>query len=95
MERDFCKLTNNSNLRYDSRNNVVDCFFQPIYDGIEEISYSKRYQNVFYRDIRELVSTGMLQRQIKEELLNKLSALNPHGEYYKARKNPLEIKKRS
>ena len=36
----------------------------------------------------------MLERQIEEEFLNKLCSLDPHDEYYKAKKkNYLEIQK--
>ena len=30
VERDFYKLMNNSNFRYDCRNNVDNCYFHPI-----------------------------------------------------------------
>ena len=39
--RDFYKLLNNSNFRYDCRNNADNCFFNLICDEIEELSYAK------------------------------------------------------
>lgn len=45
VERDFYKLLNNSNCGYDYRNNTDNCFFNPIYDEIEELSYSKTLFN--------------------------------------------------
>ena len=42
---------NNSNFGYDYQNNADNCFFQPIYDKIEELSYETRYQNVFDKNI--------------------------------------------
>ena len=46
VERDFCKLLNNSNFGFDCRNNADNCFFNPIFDEIEELSYARRYQNI-------------------------------------------------
>ena len=73
VEKDFCKLMNNSNFGHDCRNNADNCIFQPIYNKIEEL---------------------LLERQIEEEFLNKLYALNTQDEFYKARKNSLEIQKK-
>ena len=47
VEKDFYKLMNNSNFGYNCRNNADNCFLQPIYDEIEELSYAKGYQNIF------------------------------------------------
>lgn len=50
VQKGFYKLMNNSNFGYDSRNNAHNCFFQRIYDEIEELSYAERYENVFDKD---------------------------------------------
>ena len=47
VKRDFFKLMKNSNFGFDCRNNADNCFFQPIYDEIEELSHAKKNQNVF------------------------------------------------
>ena len=93
-EKDFYKLMNNLNFGYDCRNNQDNCFFQPIYNEIEELSYAKCYQNVFDQQISDFVSTEILECWIEEEFLNKLYALDMQDEFYKARKNSLEIKKK-
>ena len=84
---------NNSNFGYDCRNNAHNCYFHPIYDEIEELSHTKRYQNVFHQNISKFVSTDMGEWQIEKEFLNKLGTLDLHGKYYGVRKNSLEIKK--
>ena len=43
VKRDFFKLMNNSNFGFYCRNNANNCFFQPIYDEIEELSYARKY----------------------------------------------------
>ena len=73
---------------------LITVIFQPVYDEIEKLSYVKRYQNVFNQQISEFVSTEIRERQIEEEFLNKLYALDPQGEYYEAKKNSFEIKKK-
>lgn len=84
---------NNSNFGYDCRNNAHNCYFHPIYDEIEELSHTKRYQNVFHQNISKFVSTDMGEWQIEKEFLNKLGTLDSHDKYYGVRKNSLEIKK--
>ena len=53
VEKDFYKLMNNTNFGYDCHNNVHSCYFHPVYDEIEELSYATRYQNVFDQDISD------------------------------------------
>ena len=69
-------------------------FFQPIYDEIEELSFAKKYQNVFDQDISDFAASEFLEKQLEEEYLNKFAKLDPHDEYFDAKNNPLEIQKR-
>ena len=62
----FYKLMNNSNFGYDCCNNADNCFFQPIYSEIEELSYAKRYQNVFDQQISDFVSTKIVEDRTEE-----------------------------
>ena len=47
VEKDFCKLLNNSNFGNDCRNNIGNCNLQLMYDGTEELAYIKNYTNAF------------------------------------------------
>ena len=94
VERDFFKLMNNSNFGYDCRNNADNCLSQPIYDEIEELSYTKKYQNVFDQEISDFVSSEILKRQIEEEYLSKFAKLDPQDEYFDAKNNSWEIQKK-
>ena len=42
IEKDFFKLTNNSNFGFDCKNNASNVTFEPIIDEINEISYIKK-----------------------------------------------------
>ena len=67
VEQDFYKLLNNSNFGYDCRNNADNCFFNPIYNEIEELFYATKYQNVIDKSISDFVSSEILKHQIEEE----------------------------
>lgn len=47
VEKDFYKLLNNSNFGNDCRNNIGNCKLELIYDGIEKLSYIKKYADIF------------------------------------------------
>ena len=55
VERDFYNVLNNSNFGCDCRDNADNCFFNPIYDEIEELSHAKKYQNIFDQIISDFV----------------------------------------
>ena len=94
VKRGFFKLMNNSNFGYDFRNSADNCFFQPIYDEIEEFSYTKKNQNVFDQEISNFVSSEILERQLEEEYLNKFATLDPQDEYFDAKKILYKLKKK-
>ena len=50
VEKDICMLLSNSNLRIDCRNNIDNCFSEPLYDDISEISYIKKFTTIFNDD---------------------------------------------
>ena len=47
VEKDFYKLLNNSNFGNDCRNNIGNCKLDLLYDGLDEISYRKKFTNIF------------------------------------------------
>ena len=47
VERDFYKLLNNNIFGIDCRNNVYNCFLEPLYDNFSEISYIKKFTTIF------------------------------------------------
>ena len=94
VEKDFHKLMNNAKFGYDCRNNADNYYFSPIYDEIDELSFAKRYQNIFDLDISDFASSEIPDRLTEEEYLNKIANLDLKDEYFDARKNSLEIDKK-
>ena len=76
VEKDFYKLLNNSNFRIDCNNNIDNCYLEPIYDNIDEISYIKKYTNILTnQNYREFFSPDLIRREI-EDFETKLSSLD-------------------
>ena len=87
----FFKLMNNANFGYDCRNNFYNCYFAPVIDEIEEMSYIRKHQSIYERDISQFFSTDHLKIQIIEDLDNKIARLEVNNDFYESRKNSLEI----
>lgn len=82
---------NNSNFGCECKNNADNCTFTPIFHEIEELSYAKKYQNIFDPNISCFASSKFSERQIEEEYRSKISSLDQHDEYSDANKNSLKI----
>ena len=72
VERDFCKLFNNSNFGIDCRNNIVKSILQPIYDEISEIAYIKKFDNIFDNERYSQFSHAYIMTQETNEKYNQL-----------------------
>ena len=67
IEKDFFKLMNNANFGFDCRNNANNTKFEPVTDEINEISYNKRYYNLFDKRVAKFVKVEILEQQIQNE----------------------------
>ena len=76
VKKDFYKLLNNSNFGNDCRNNLGNCKLELLFDGLDEISYIKKFSNILqdYRYI-EFFSIELLKEQIRGEF--NVKAENP------------------
>ena len=50
VEKDFYKLLNNSNFGIDCRNNIYNCYLEPLYSDFAEISYITKFTTIFNDD---------------------------------------------
>ena len=64
IKKDFYKLMNNSDFRYDCCNNLDNCQFVPIFDELQGITYLKRYYNNFDSKVLSFVSGKKLKKNI-------------------------------
>ena len=92
VKKDFYKLMNNSNTRYDCGNNTENYFFAPILDELEELSYTKQCQNPFDNEIPEFVSSELLEREINETIDNKIATLIKMKHFLRQKKIPWRSK---
>ena len=85
VEKDFCKLLNNSNFGNDCRNNIGNCKLELIYDGVEELSYIKKYTNIFSDpQFRVFFSLDVARQQIEPEFKKKLEKYNEEDIFMKS-----------
>ena len=67
IEKDFCKLMNNANFGNDCSDNRNNTKFQPIVDKIEEITYIRKYYNLFDNNVSKFLNSDILEKQINQE----------------------------
>ena len=67
IEKDFFELMNNANFGFDCRNKANNTKFEPIIDELSEISYIKKYYNLFDTKVQKFVRSEILEEQIKSE----------------------------
>ena len=65
FEKVFFKLLGNSNFGYDFRNNIGHCTFEITYE-LGEISYLKKYSNIFNNSVSAFVNSETLEYKIEK-----------------------------
>ena len=95
VERDFYKLTNNANFGIDRQNNIGNCKFEPIYDEIGEISFIKKYLNIFGNEkYKDFPCIEIMRDEIEQTFDDeKLLALAPNDPTFEARKYSIKIER--
>ena len=83
VEKDFYKLLNNSNFGNDCRNNLGNCKLELLFDGLDEMSYIKKFTNVMQdHRYREFFSVELFQNQVREEFDKKTKNLDQDNPFY-------------
>ena len=72
IEKDFYKLMNNANFGFDCRNDANNLKFDPLIDEMNEITYIKKYHNLFDPKIKKFVSSKILEDHIEKEYTDEL-----------------------
>ena len=66
---------NNANFRFDCRNNANNTKVEPIIDEIGEITYIKKYYNLFDSQVANFVKSDVLEQNINEEYEQKMAMI--------------------
>ena len=91
IESNFCKLLNNANFGYDSRNNLDNCTFEPISDEMGEISYIRKYHSsVFNDEISQFVNPQLLKEEMTAKYNDKMAKLSADDPFYSVRAHAIE-----
>ena len=91
VEKDFYKLLNNRNFGIDCRNNINNCYLEPIYDDIDEVGFISKYTNFLSdENYREFFSPDLFREKINSKFDSKLFALNKNDTTYEVRLKYLE-----
>ena len=83
VEKDFYKLLNNSNFGNDCRNNIGNCKLDLLFDGLDEISYIKKFSNIL-QDTHyiEFFSVDLFKEQYIKEYKEKIEKLDKNDPFY-------------
>ena len=93
IEKNFYKLMNNANFGFDCRNNADNLKFDPLIDEINEITYIKRYHNLFDPKVQKFVSSKILEDHIEKEYNDNLFKIKANDPYKDLRITQLENQK--
>ena len=73
MESNFFELLNNANFGFDCRNSANNAKFEPIIDEINEITYLKKYYNLFNNKVSNYVNSDVLEQQIEHDFQQQIA----------------------
>ena len=77
FKKDFYKLLNDSNFGNNCKNNIGNCKLELLFDGLDEISYIKKFTNIMQDSrYRELFTIDLLKQQIQAEFNKKTENLD-------------------
>ena len=90
IEKNFYKLMNNSNFGFDCRNNANNLKFEPLINEIEELSYIKRYHNLFDEKVKQFVSSSILEQKINQDFNQEISEIKDNDPFKNIRLTELQ-----
>ena len=93
IEKDLFKLLNNANFGYNCRNNLDNCQFILIFDGMNEITYLKRYYNYFDKEVSKFVSSDLIMLEVEEKYNNSIVKLSKDDKFYQVKLTSLKAEK--
>ena len=95
IEKSFYKLMNNAYFGFDCRNNADNLKFDPLIDEINELTYIKRYHNLFDPKVEKFVSSKILEDHIEEEYNQNIAKIKENDPFKSLRMTELQNQKLS
>ena len=86
---------NNANFGFDCRNNANNLKFEPLIDEINELTYIKKYYNLFDSKIENFVNSEILERNINQEFELEIALIKHDDPFKNARIAELENKRQA
>ena len=74
---------NNANFGYNCRDNANNAKFRAIIVEVNEITYTKKYYNLFDNTVSKFVNSDVLEQQINQQFEQNISTVK-HNDPYKA-----------
>ena len=93
IEENFYKLMNNANFGFNCRNNANNLKFKPLLNEIDELTYIKKYHNLFDTKIEQFVSSEILEQKINQDFDQEIALIKHDDPFKNARIKELENKK--
>ena len=85
---------NNANFGYDCRNNIDNCYFEPINDEIGEIASTKKFDGIFVNEkYCDFSNISLMREEVNEKYDHLILALDENDPTYEARKDSLQTRK--
>ena len=84
---------NNANFGFDCRNNANNLKFEPLIDEINELTYIKKYYNLFDNKISGFVNSEILEKNINQEFDQKIALIKDNDPFKNAHIVELENEK--
>ena len=83
IKKDFFELLNNASLGYDCHNNLDNCWFLPIFDKMNEITYLKRYYNYFDKEVSKFVTSNLTRAEVEEKYNDSIMKLSKGDQFFR------------
>ena len=93
IEKNFYKLMNNSNFGFDCRKNANNLKFEPLINEIDELTYIRKYHNLFDSKMKSFVSSSILEENINQEFDQAMSSIKSDDPFKNVRITELKNKK--
>ena len=86
---------NNANFGFDYRNNTNNTKFEPIVDEIGEMTYIKKYYDLFDSQVANFVKSDVLEQNINKEYEQKMAMIKENDPFKDARIAEIENEKKT